>query len=84
MTKCYQTSFSFSSAKRRQVEANFSGGDITSNAGVLLLREADRKLGLSQTVARALGDQRVLVRCEYSVQELIKQRVYGLALDLKT
>lgn len=80
MTKCYQTSFHFSSVKRRQVEADFSGGDITSNAGVLLLREADRKLGLCRSVARVLGDQRVRGRCEYTVEELIKQRVYGLAL----
>ena len=80
MTKCYQNSIHFSSVKRRQVEANFSGGDITSNAGALLLSEADRALNLCQSVARALGDQRVRGRCEYSVEELIKQRVYGLAL----
>ncbi len=80
MTKCYQTSFQFSPVKRRQVVADFSGGDITSNAGSLLLKEADRKLGLCRSVARALDDQRVRGRCEYSVEELIKQRVYGLAL----
>ena len=80
MTKCYQNSITFSSVKRRHVEADFSGGDISSNAGVLLLRETDRQLGLCRSVARMLGDTRVRGRCEYTVEELIKQRVYGLAL----
>ncbi len=80
MTKCYQNSITFSPVKRRQVEADFTGGDITSNAGALLLKQTDQKLGLCRSVARALGDTRVRGRCEYTVEELIKQRVYGLAL----
>jgi hypothetical protein len=80
VTKCYQTPVQFSSVKRRCVEADFSGGDITTNAGVLLLSEADRQLGLCRSVARALGDTRLRARCEYSVEDLLKQRVYGLAL----
>ena len=80
MTKCYQTPVQFSSVKRRQVEADFSGGDISSNAGVLLLAQVDKRLGLCRRIARALGDDRVTGRCEYSVEELVKQRVYGLAL----
>lgn len=46
MTKCYQTAFHFSPVKRRQVEADFAGGDISSDAGVVLLSQVDRKLGL--------------------------------------
>ena len=80
MTKCYQTTLEFSPVKRRRVEADFSGGDISSNAGALLLSAADRQLKLCRSVARALGDQRVRGRCEYSAEELLKQRVYGLAL----
>ena len=80
MTKCYQTPLQFSSVKRRQVEADFSGGDISSNAGILLLAEADKKLDLCRRVARALGDNRVTGRCEFSLEELVKQRVYGLTL----
>lgn len=52
MTKCYQTAFQFSSVKRRRVEADFQGGDITSNEGVILLSEADNRLGLYLNVAR--------------------------------
>lgn len=80
MTECYQTSIDFPSVKRRKVEADFSGGDISSNGGALLLRQVDRQLGLTRDVARALGDQRRQASCEFSLEELIKQRVYGLAL----
>ena len=59
MTKCYQRSFEFPRVNRRIVEARFDGGDITSDGGVLLLRQADRLTGLSDSIARALSDPRV-------------------------
>ena len=80
MSKMLPHSFKFSSVKRRQVEADFSGGDITSNAGILLLSEIDRKIGLSRSIARAMGDDRRKASCEHSVEELLKQRIYALAL----
>ena len=55
MTNCTQESFQFPVLKRRIVEANFQGGDITSDGGVLLLQQVDRRLGLSEAVARTLG-----------------------------
>ena len=39
MTECTQEAFEFPALKRRKVQAEFSGGDITSDGGVLLLRE---------------------------------------------
>jgi hypothetical protein len=48
----------FSPLKRRKVEAEFSGGEITSDAGVVLLREVDRKLGLMKQVANVSEDSR--------------------------
>ena len=58
VTNCTQESFSFPPFKRRVVEARFDGGDITSNGGVLLLKQADRLLGLSEAVASVIGDPR--------------------------
>lgn len=58
MTKCYQRTIEFPRVNRRLVEANFTGGDITTDGGVLLLRQADRLLGLSDAMARALSDPR--------------------------
>ena len=45
VTDCTQESFEFPAVKRRKVEATFSGGEISSDGGVVLLREADRHWG---------------------------------------
>ena len=80
MTKCYQRTFAFPRANRRVVEACFSGGDITSDGGVLLLRQADRRLGLSESISRMLSDKRRQASCEHDVRHLLRQRLYAIAL----
>ena len=80
MTECTQESFDFPVCKRRRVEATFDGGDITSDAGVLLLQQADRRLGLSMAVAKALHDPRRRASCAHGLDSLIRQRLFGLAL----
>lgn len=83
MTKCYQNDqlvFAFPRCQRRRVEASFSGGDVTSNGGVLLLRQVDRNLGLLKAVAKALPDARRRNSCEHSVVSMLRQRVFGLCL----
>lgn len=64
----------------RQVVADFSGGALSSDGGVLLLREVDAQLGLTQTLAGCFGDQRQQVFVDHSVRQLLAQRIYGLAL----
>ena len=80
MTKCYQRSFEFPRVNRRIVEARFDGGDITSDGGVLLLRQADRLTGLSDSIARALSDPRRQASCDHDVPSLVRQRLYAIAL----
>ena len=80
MTDCIQEPLPFPRCKGRRVEARFSGGDITSNGGVLLLREADRRLGLTERVAKALTDPRRQASCVHDALSIVRQRVYGLAL----
>lgn len=80
MTQCYQTSLNFPPVKRHKVEADFSGGDITSNGGIPLLSQVDQQMGLTQAVARALGDSRRQASCDHSLIELLKQRIFALAL----
>jgi hypothetical protein len=80
MTECTQESFEFPVCKRRVVEANFQGGDISSDGGVLLLRQVDRRLGLSAAVAAVLDDARRRASCVHDGLSLLQQRVYGLAL----
>jgi hypothetical protein len=62
------------------VEAHFGGGAVSSDGGVLLLRQADRRLGLTARVAPTLGDDRQHGRCRHEILSLLRQRVYALAL----
>jgi hypothetical protein len=47
MTECTTEKLIFEGVGRRRVEADFSGGQVSSDGGVLLVREADRRIGLS-------------------------------------
>ena len=80
MTDCSSLGFKFPACRKRRVEAEFSGGDITSNGGVLLLRQADRLSGLTASVARRLIDTRQRGKVEHRFVAMLRQRVYGLAL----
>ena len=46
MTNSTSETLSFPACRKRRVEARFDGGDVTSNGGVLLLRQADWVLDL--------------------------------------
>jgi len=80
MTVCTTESVEFASCKNRKVVADFSGGEITSDAGVLLLSEADKQLRLTKRVASKLDDPRCKGKCDHSTQDMLRQRVYALAL----
>jgi len=81
MTNCTGQLFEFPVCKRRKVEAEFSGGDVTSDGGILLLRQVDRLLGLSAQVAQNLNDSRDPAKCTHTTTDVIRQRLFGLALD---
>ncbi|MEJ1381498.1 MAG: IS1380 family transposase [Candidatus Sedimenticola sp. (ex Thyasira tokunagai)] len=80
MTNCNQTVFEFPVLKRRKVQAEFSGGDITSDGGVLLLRQIDLRLGLMKAVDAVIPDPRNPDYITHSQLSLLRQRVYGLSL----
>ncbi len=80
MTDCIQQTFGFQALGSRRVEADFSGGHLSSDGGVLLLREADRHLGLCDKLARCFSDTRDERFVEHSLPVMIRQRVLGLAL----
>jgi hypothetical protein len=64
----------------RRVQADFSGGTLSSDGGVLLLRQVDIHLGLTQSLAQCFEDQRQQVFVDHSVRQLLTQRIFGLAL----
>ena len=79
-TECSSDSLDFASLGSRKVIAAFDGGAMTSNAGALLLREADRAIGLSRQAAACFTDGRRQDRIEHSVETLLAQRIHGIAL----
>jgi len=80
MTECNQTFFPFEAHFSRQVVAEFAGDWLTTDGGSLLLRQADRKIGLLRRVAGCFTDYRQPERIEHRLAEMLAQRIYGLAL----
>jgi hypothetical protein len=70
----------FQGVERRVVKAEFDGGHITSDAGVLSLREVDKKFGLCRRFAEGFTDHRNPDLIEHSVGELVRSRVMAMAL----
>lgn len=75
---CNATSIEFEELFGRRVLGDFSGGRISSDGGVLLLRELDRKLGLSTRLADCFKDHRNPKLIEHDVTELLRQRLFAL------
>src|SRR5207249_4763713 len=73
-------SFLFDDLGPRQVQADFSGGTLSTDAGALLLRQVDVHLGLTAELAQCFCDERHPVWVDHSVQELLRQRIFGRAL----
>jgi hypothetical protein len=64
----------------RKVVADFSGGRLSTDGGVLHLRQVDLSLGLSRQLAGCFGDLRNQIFVEHSLPELVSQRLYAEAL----
>ena len=80
MTECNTKAIQFSRVKRRQVTADFNGGRLTTDAGVLLLREVDRRIGLIDAINDCLPDPRDPRYIQHEQREMLAQRIFSLAL----
>jgi hypothetical protein len=78
MPNCTKDRIEFGRFGRRVIEADFSGGDLSSDGGLLLLRQVDQHLGLSRAAAAAIPDPRDPERIRHSLRDLLAQRLYGL------
>src|SRR3954463_1775777 len=79
-TEVNSTSLDFPRVGSREVLADFGGGDISSDGGALLLRETERLTGIIRQFAACFTDYRNPDLIEHTVEELIAQCVYALAL----
>ena len=79
-TDCKNQPLLFQDLGPRKVVADFSGGTLSSDGGVLMLRQVDLSLGLTGRLAGCFGDLRHPVFVEHSVPELLAQRLYSEAL----
>jgi hypothetical protein len=79
-TECTAKRFKFEAVERHAVVAGFDGGDITSNAGGLLLGQVDRGLDLMHRFAHCFRDRRDPRYVEHQVETLVGQRIFGRVL----
>src|SRR5512146_1764617 len=80
MTECTQESFTFTAHFSRRVQAEFTAGQVSSDGGALLLREADRRINLLGRLASCFSDGRSPLLVRHQLSEMLAQRIYGLAL----
>ena len=80
MSQCNQEVFSFAAHFSRRVEVSFTAGQVSSDGGALLLRQADRKINLLGRLATCFTDRRSPHFVTHQLTEMLSQRIYGLAL----
>lgn len=77
MPNCTADFINFGHLGRRVIEANFQGGAISSDGGLVLLRQLGQRISLSKVVAQVLHDPRDPNRVTHSLHDLMAQRLYG-------
>jgi hypothetical protein len=79
MTDCNTTPLLFTSLGSKNLLADFDGGDLTSDGGMPLLREVDRKIGLIDAINAAIYDPRNPTLIEHDQRTILAQRIFALA-----
>ena len=79
-TDCIGRRYEFQGVGRREILAGFDGGRISSDGGVVLLREVDRCRSIVERFVACFVDARDPGAIEHTVEELLRQRVFALAL----
>ena len=80
MTDSNQLVLMFSDVGRKRIQADFAGGKLTSDAGAVLLREVDRRIGLIDALADCIADARQAVKITHDLRTMLAQRVFAIAL----
>ena len=83
MTDATLLPFDLPAVERKKLTVDFYGGNQSSDAGLLLLREAERKLGVCQRIAAAMPDHRDQSRVRHEMVELVTARSFAIACGYK-
>lgn len=65
----------------KEVVARNDGGDITSDAGLLLVSLADKKIGLTEAMAHAIKDPRRQSKVDHDIIDMVRERIYAICQD---
>lgn len=79
VTKRKRNRLALKRLRRQAVEVDFDGGTLTSDGGLTLLREVDRRLDLIRRVAQAIPDPRDPLYTAHSQNEILTSRIFGIA-----
>ena len=80
MTECNRTPLLFASLPSKKIVADFEGGNLTSDGGLPLIREVDRKIGLTDALDDAINDPRNPALTEHGQRTLLAQRIFAIAV----
>ena len=83
MTDATPLPFDLPSVRRKKLTVDFDGGNQSSDAGLLLLRQAERKLGVCRRLADAMLDRRDPGRIRHAVFEMVMARASAIACGHK-
>lgn len=79
MTECKPNQRILKRLSRQAVEVDFEGGTLTSDGGLVLLREADRRLDLIRRIDQAIPDPRDPAHISHPQHEILTSRIFGIA-----
>jgi hypothetical protein len=71
--------FSFPAVQRKKITAAFDGGRLTSDGGVMLLAQAERRLGIAEQLARVIPDRRDQDRVTHLLPDILRARIFAIA-----
>ena len=71
--------FSFPAVQRKKITAAFDGGRITSDGGVMLLAQAERRLGIAERLAQVIPDRRDQDRVTRLLPDILRARIFAIA-----
>ena len=75
----YHLPFLLSPVKNKKVLASYTGKDISTDGGALLLQEMDKRLGLTDMFSRCINDERDQRYIDHQLIEMLRQRIYQIA-----